>query len=50
MNDSYRRNPEPTLLMTQELTYGAKTVTTTNGGDPPKEFQNIVEGIEAMVK
>ena len=54
MNDSYRRIPEPPLLMaqlmTQELTYLGKTVTVTDGGNPPQEFLNIVKRIEDIVQ
>jgi len=50
LDDFYLGIPEPTLLMTRELTYGGKTVTTTNGGNPPQEFQNLVEGLEVIVR
>ena len=50
MKDSYSPDFEPKLLLIQQLTYKGKNVNITNGGNPPIEFRNIVEGIEAIVR
>jgi len=54
MQPSYEPPKLPSLIMTHEITYRYEgeehTMRATNGGNPPQEFQNIVEGIEAIVR